>query len=323
MRKILKIALITFIVLIISVAVFSLSVFLKYRSVERQNITPKLVNTKIIPTDNITLGNSLQAEYQIKCPWNKRPFEADITAGNGSQSVGNPEFIKIKTGWGYIIWKMLFKIQPYLTGNIAEGKAVVKFVPGIDGKTDQLACKIPSFSSVAIPNVKDQLSVAAQVKPESQVQAAKRQYYWLAAITMILILILIYWFIIRKSKEKTKPLTSWALALLNLSELNKNFTSGKLTAVKCMTNLTDIVRNYLENRFYIHAPRQTTEEFLRKMEDCNSPLDNKDKNFLREFMVSADMIKFAKHDPPKSQIEAAIERAIQLVDETTPAEPEQ
>ena len=27
--------------------------------------------------------------------------------------------------------------------------------------------------------------------------------------------------------------------------------------------MTDIVRNYLENRFQIHAPRQTTEEFLR------------------------------------------------------------
>ena len=130
-------------------------------------------------------------------------------------------------------------------------------------------------------------------------------------------IVLVYF---QKKEKKTKPLTPWALALLKLHSLNDSFGSGKLNAVKCISNLTDIVRNYLEDRFYIHAPRQTTEEFLSNMENWNSPLDNKDRNFLREFMTSADMIKFAKFEASKTQIETAIARAEQLVDGTIPDE---
>ena len=322
MRKTLKIALIMLILLIATVAVFSAAVFFKYRSIEKQNILPKIIRSKATPADNVTLGNAILEEYKISCPWNKRPLEADITAGKGSQPVGSPKFLKVKTMWGYTIWKMMFNIQPYLTGKIPEGHAKLRFIPGIDGKTDQLTLNIPSFSSVKISNIKGKLSIAGELKPELQAQAAKSRYYWLMAIFIILILALIYWFFIRNNKKKSKTLKSWALALLNLNELNESFMSGKLSAVKCIANLTDIVRNYLEDRFHIHAPTQTTEEFLKSMENWNSPLDNKDKNFLRDFMVSADMIKFAKYEAPKSQVETAIERAIQLVDETTPNQEE-
>ena len=349
MRKILKITLITFIVLIIAIAAFSVSVFFKYRSVEKQNLQPKLINTKTysnkanlpkdlpVPGDklallkggtqslpvmgsgeNVTLGDSLLVEFQVQCPWNKRPLEADVSPGKGSQLLGAPEFVKIKTKWGYTVWNVLFKVQPYLTGNIPEGDATVNFIPGIDGNSDQLTLKIPAFTSVAIPNVKGELLVAPRVNSESQLQSSKTKYFWRAAIAVVLIIILLYWFVFRKSKEKEKPLTPWALALLNLKGLNDGFFSGNLSAVKCMTNLTDIVRNYLEDRFFIQAPRQTTEEFLRKMEDRNSPLSNQDRNFLRDFMTSADMIKFAKYEAPKAEVETAIARAEQLVNETIP-----
>ena len=58
------------------------------------------------------------------------------------------------------------------------------------------------------------------------------------------------------------------------------------------------------------------------MEDWNSPLNNQDRNFLREFMTSADMIKFAKYEATKKHIETAIARAEQLVDETIPEKEE-
>jgi hypothetical protein len=318
MRKIIKIALITFIILIISVAVFSISVYLKYRSVEKQNALPKLITTEVVPKDGITLGETLLLKYQIKCPWNKRPLESDVTVGDGAQTIGEPEFITAKTGWGYIIWNTVYKIQPYLTGEIPEGEIKVDFSPGIDKKSDQLILKIPSFSSAGIPNVKDKLSIAGKMDLELEEQSGSGNIYWLIAVAVVLILILLYWFVFRKPGKKIKPLTPWALALLNLHDLNSNFISGKLNAVKCISSLTDIVRNYLESRFFIHAPRQTTEEFLRNMENWNSPLDNKDRNFLREFMTSADMIKFAKYEASKTQIETAIARAEQLIDETTP-----
>jgi hypothetical protein len=318
MRKIIKTALVIFIVLIIAIAVFSISVYLKYRSMEKQNIFPKLLTTEVVPKGVITLGDTGLLKYRIKCPWNKNPLGSEIFSGKGTQAIGEPEFIKVKTGWGYLIWDAIYKIQPYLTGNIPEGEIRVDFSPGIDKESDHLILKIPSFSSAGIPNVKDELSIADKINPKLERQSGTGKIYWLIAVAIVLILILLYWFIFRKSQEKTKPLTPWALALFNLHDLNDKFASGKLNAVKCISNLTDIVRNYLEARFYIHAPRQTTEEFLRNMENWDSPLNNKDRNFLREFMTSADMIKFAKYEASKPQVETAITRAEQLVDETIP-----
>ena len=98
MRQIIKIALISVIVLIIAAAIFSVSIYLKYSSVEKQNILPELVATEIVPESSVTLGKTQLLRYQIKCPWNKRPLESEITEGKGAQAVGEPEFIKVKTG---------------------------------------------------------------------------------------------------------------------------------------------------------------------------------------------------------------------------------
>ncbi len=318
MRKILKVTLIIFIILITVAVSFSISVYLKYKSVEKQNLLPELVKSEVIPDEDIVLGNTLELKYFVKSPWNKSPLESEILPGKGSQSVGEPEYTQFKTRWGYIVWEISCKVQPYLTGGIPEGKIITEFSPGIDQKKDELTLKIPIFKSTEIPNVKDQLSIAGKIDKEEQAKATNGKILWLIIVAVVLIAILLYWFVFRKSKEKEKILTPWALALLNLRDLNENFKAGNLNPVKCISSLTDIVRNYLEDRFEIHAPRQTTEEFLRNMENWNSPLNNKDRNFLRDFMTSADMIKFAKYEASKEQIETAIVRAEQLVDETTP-----
>jgi len=318
MKKILKIVFIIIIVIIIAIAALSTSIFLKYRSIERQNALPELVATEITPKDTVALGDTILLKYQIKCPWNKRPLESSVTIGKGAQTISGQEFTKVKTGWGYIVWDAVYKIQPYLIGNIPEGKINVIFSPGIDKESNQLTVKIPSFSSIEIPNTKNKLSIAGKINPEIKEPLSSSKIYWIIALCILLGLVLFLWFFFKKSNKKIKPLTPWALALLNLYDLNDNFTSGKFNTVKCISSLTDIVRNYLEARFDIHAPRQTTEEFLNNMESWSSPLNNKDRNFLREFMTSADMIKFAQYEAPKAQIETAITRAKQLVDETTP-----
>jgi len=133
-------------------------------------------------------------------------------------------------------------------------------------------------------------------------------------------LLLIYWFIIRKPRDKELIIQPWVFALGSLKELNDDFHSGKLNTVKCISSLTYIVKDYLEDRFSIHAPRQTTEEFLRNMESGNSPLNNLDRNFLQEFMTSADMVKFAKYDTSNNEVESAINRAEELINGTIPDE---
>ena len=68
--------------------------------------------------------------------------------------------------------------------------------------------------------------------------------------------------------------------------------------------LSDIVRRYLEGRFGIMAPEQTTEEFLREA-GRNPVLSEVHKELLAGFLRAADMVKFARLQPSIGESEAA------------------
>jgi hypothetical protein len=77
--------------------------------------------------------------------------------------------------------------------------------------------------------------------------------------------------------------------------------------------LTGIVRTYIEGTTGLHAPEQTTEEFLREMRSRN--VFSVDRSIrLKEFLEAADMVKFAGQQPDNDQIETATARAREFVD---------
>jgi hypothetical protein len=76
--------------------------------------------------------------------------------------------------------------------------------------------------------------------------------------------------------------------------------------------LTAIVRRYIERTTGIRAPEQTTEEFLREVSRCSSPLPKGEgmNNFrLKDFLESADLVKFAAHRPRREDILESFRRA--------------
>ena len=79
--------------------------------------------------------------------------------------------------------------------------------------------------------------------------------------------------------------------------------------------LSGIVRRYLENRFSLHAPELTTEEFLEAMR--SSPeLVRSHRQLLRDFLSGADLVKFAGFQPGAEDVEESIRKARLFLDET-------
>ena len=85
----------------------------------------------------------------------------------------------------------------------------------------------------------------------------------------------------------------------------------------CIRDRSLIVRVYLEGRFNLHAPDRTTEEFLFELQSSNR-LVNDHKELLREFLGECDMVKFAKAEPPETELRRLHEAASRLVGETQP-----
>ena len=84
--------------------------------------------------------------------------------------------------------------------------------------------------------------------------------------------------------------------------------------------VSDTVRVYLEERFTLHAPERTTEEFLEELQ--TSPfLTYEQKQVLGEFLSGCDLVKFARYEPGRSELQAIYDAALRLVEETQPAAP--
>jgi hypothetical protein len=81
------------------------------------------------------------------------------------------------------------------------------------------------------------------------------------------------------------------------------------------TRLSEIVRVYLEERFGLKAPDQTTEEFLASLPQSTA-LQPGLKPLLEEFLTQCDWVKFAQGDPGRTECERLHQMAARLIDET-------
>jgi hypothetical protein len=79
--------------------------------------------------------------------------------------------------------------------------------------------------------------------------------------------------------------------------------------------VSDAVRLYLEERFDLHAPERTTEEFLTELQD-SSALTAEQKACLGRFLQSCDLVKFARYEPHEEVLRELHAAACRLVDET-------
>jgi hypothetical protein len=82
--------------------------------------------------------------------------------------------------------------------------------------------------------------------------------------------------------------------------------------------VSDVVRGYLEDRFDLHAPERTTEEFLAEMRS-SSALHPDHKALLEEFLERCDLVKFARFEPSQNELKALLDAALRFIDDTAPA----
>jgi hypothetical protein len=81
------------------------------------------------------------------------------------------------------------------------------------------------------------------------------------------------------------------------------------------TVVSHTIRHYLEERFNLHAPERTTEEFLVELQTSRH-LTRDQKLSLVEFLESCDLVKFARFEPTETSLRQLHDSALRLVDET-------
>ena len=149
--------------------------------------------------------------------------------------------------------------------------------------------------------------VNAEPKPIKALKVVDREINWVLWSLLILagVLIigsLVWYFFIRKEiipEKVITPLEAHEIALKELEKI-KHFSSEDLYEInQFYTDLSMILRRYLEHRFNFSAVEQTTTELRDSLK--NVDILSNDYEKLIELLPKADMVKFAKEIPPSDE----------------------
>lgn len=110
---------------------------------------------------------------------------------------------------------------------------------------------------------------------------------------------------------------SWEIALGALHRLKARKLWEQGMEKEYFTDLTDILREYLYERFGINAMEMTTRQIMEKIHE--SDLRDK-KDYVKQILNVADFVKFAKVRPLPADSIAAYDNAVKFVEETIPDE---
>jgi hypothetical protein len=166
------------------------------------------------------------------------------------------------------------------------------------------------------------------IKGIIQVKSTWKDYIWLIVggiILLGLVAFMIYYF--RKNKSVAAPvavpkgpvetLQERYIRLLNELEEKKLWQNNSVESIKLYyTELTDLLRVYIEERFQTAMLELTTDEILQKVRTHKEM--NSQHDILSRILYTADLAKFARAQPLPAEHMQAMENAKQFVYNTKP-----
>lgn len=135
--------------------------------------------------------------------------------------------------------------------------------------------------------------------------------------------------LVRYLRKRPKPLPAAAppvpslpvhtLALNRLDELRSRqlWQQGQVKAY--YSELSDVIREYLEKRFRIQAQEKTTAEMITALH--SREISTADRQLLESLLRLADLVKFAKEQPQAQDNEQSLAQAVSFVLHTQQAPP--
>ncbi|WP_436840200.1 hypothetical protein [Winogradskyella psychrotolerans] len=280
--------------------------------------------TSEIDTTKIRIGE--QINYKIK-------VEADSLAlvvfpeGQTFMPLENVEALKIDTikRDAKFLLSRIYKLTQFDSGvyTIPRQKIIIDEKPFF---TDSLKIDV---NTIEIDTTKQKLY---DIKPIIEVEESGSNRWQLILgilVTIALIAFLLYWFIWRKKPlteaEEIALLPPYDRAKLALSKLDESQYLMRSEVKEYYSELTFIIRKYLDEKVYDRALESTTAELINRLnllKDGNQiPLSKETILHIESILKRADLVKFAKSAPDTALAEMdkiTIDKAIDHVKESLP-----
>ncbi|HJN11908.1 MAG TPA: hypothetical protein QF564_24700 [Pirellulaceae bacterium] len=210
--------------------------------------------------------------------------------------------------------RQVYSLEPPRTGTLEIDPITVTFTDKESGsgqdtqslETEALAVEIVSLVDAEAPSLDDLQGFA----PPMELPRKILWWPWIMSSTLVLfsLAIGIFWFRRRRAHAlRPSTLSPREVASLELQRIWQE--QLHLRDIKRFyTELTGIVRRYIEGTVGVRAPEQTTEEFLREISNGHV-FSADERRRLKDFLESSDLVKFAAHQPDRRDIDNAYQRA--------------
>jgi len=144
-------------------------------------------------------------------------------------------------------------------------------------------------------------------------------WWWLIGGAVVLVVfVAIFLWLSRRRQQKEVVAIAVPAHVKALRELQRWRDAGRTTEAQIdafYVGVSYVLRVYLEDRFGLHAPERTTEEFLRDLEG-SSQLVREHGAELKGFLMQCDMVKFAKVVPGEPEHQKAYQLAESFIEAT-------
>ncbi|SHM90054.1 BatD family protein [Polaribacter sp. KT 15] len=175
--------------------------------------------------------------------------------------------------------------------------------------TDSLLVNV---ATIAVDTTKVKKFPIKAIKAEPYTFDDFKIYIYIALAILAIIGFWIYWFVIRKRKEEEEAPTYRTLppyeeAIFKLNELDEKLLWQNNKVKEYYSELTEIVRGYIERELNVPALENTTDEVLEMINDFkkSDTIETSKETIakLKDLLREADLVKFAKSKPLAIEIE--------------------
>jgi len=200
-----------------------------------------------------------------------------------------------------------YVLEPFLSGDYIIPEMNIYFKKNGEKErhkleTEKITVHVKSLLPADVKNLK-----IADIRPPENMPERLGPGLWIAGGAALVLIACLIGFIIYRRRH-ADPINAEILippherAFAALKRLVEENLVEKGEIKRFYHEISDILRRYIENRFGINAPEQTTEEFLAGL-SLNRDFPKNFRPLLKEFLTHCDMVKFAAYHPSEDDIQ--------------------
>jgi hypothetical protein len=305
----------------IRILVNLVSIFLITSLIFSQDIRPLIEVTSAVDTSRITIGDRITYTITIDHVDTMRIEKPGEGVNLGQFEIKDYKIYDEVHDQGRILQKYEYVVSVFDTGSFVIPPFPVAYFP-----TDSIGdYKIITASAIKIyveSVIQDEERQLRDIKPPINIPY---NYFLLisiiSSVLLVGLLIFLGYRLYRKRKETgyllkppepTEP--AHEVALNALSELIEKDLIGQGLVKQFYSEISEIVRCYIEGRYFVRAMEETSTEILLELK--GQELSENAYQNVRELLQLSDLVKFAKYLPLDEENETVFLQAKEFIEET-------